>query len=199
VSEEYEFDHTIFSQPGKGDDSLFVQFRMFYVVDEAESKSQGRRICRDTEFVRIICPGDRLNIIDRPATREDKARFSRQYGLFTQNKEQRADGTPLAEWPVVTRGMAEELTYLGFTTVEQLACANEQHSDKIPAFSALKAKALGYLEIAKGNTAPLEKLSSELADQKQLTQQMADTVAALQAQVRILSKPERTDKERIAA
>jgi len=196
--EDFEFgevDSTLFSQPGKGDDTLFVQFRMDYVVDRAKSLEAGRKICHDVDFVKIICPGDRLNIIDRPATPEDKARFSRQYQLFMQHKEQRADGTPLAEWPVVTRGMAEELAYLGFTTVEQLASANEQHADKIPAFASLKSKAIGYLEIAKGSSAPLEKLTEEVQNQKFINQQLQDTINAMQAQIRLLSKPEKGDQK----
>src|SRR5574341_802190 len=45
-----------------------------FVVEPA-----GRLICRDVEFIRIITPGDRNKIVERPVEDADKKRFARRY------------------------------------------------------------------------------------------------------------------------
>lgn len=186
--EEFDSPSDIFSRPGAGDDKLYVQFYMSFVKDEAKSLEEGRPVFKDTEFCKIICPGDRLNIIDRPATVVDKKRFSKHYAAFKQDSVQRVDGTPLTEWPVVTRGMAEELKYFGFITVEQLAGANDTNGANLPMFHTLKAKAAAYLELAKGSTAPIETLTKKLEESDMRNKAMQESLDVLQAQVRALSK-----------
>jgi hypothetical protein len=188
--ETYEFDHNLFSKPGAGDESLYVQFYPSYMKDQTKSELEGRPMFKDTEFVKIFVPGDRNNIIDRPATAEDKMRFSKQYSVFKQGAEQRGEGTPLAEWPIVTRSMAEELKYLGFSTVEQIATARDDVVGKYH-LQDLKNRAVAYIELAKGSTAPIEQLSKKLeeaeANQRQMQVALDEVVAELRTTRRLLA------------
>lgn len=180
--ETYEFDHNLFSVQGAGDEKLFVQFHTAALKNEARSAEEGRPIFDETVFVKIFTPGDRNNIIDRPATEIDKRRFAKQFAQFEGNKEQ-VTGTPLAEWPIMSRSMAEELKYFGFQTVEQLAQASDQALSRMAGLSSFKAKAIAYLELAAGSTKPIEKLTSDLEQVKAENAQLAEAVRALQGQL----------------
>jgi hypothetical protein len=180
--EVYDYDHNLFSVQGAGDEKLFVQFHKSFLKNEGESIAQGRPIFDDTIFVKIFTPGDRNNIIDRPATEIDKRRFAKQFAAFEGDKEQ-TTGTPLAEWPVVSRSMAEELKYMGFVTVEQLANAGDAALSKMAGLSSFKAKAAAYLELAAGSTKPIEKLTSDLEQVKAENERLAEAVRTLQGQL----------------
>jgi hypothetical protein len=103
----------------EGDKKLHVTFYMSFVKNELKSAQEGHPIFDDIPFTRIFMPGDRTNIIDRPTRDTDQLRFPAQWSRFKNAQEQRAEGTPISEWPIVTRGQAEELKFLGFTTLSR--------------------------------------------------------------------------------
>src|SRR5687767_12230241 len=84
-------------------EKLFVRFGLHPKKDEEASRTAGRPIFTDTEYVEIMVPGDKQNIIHRPVTSEDRRRFARQYDAWLTGKGEQLVGTPLAEWPGVTR------------------------------------------------------------------------------------------------
>jgi len=176
----YDHDHNLFANPGAGDEKLYVQFYDHYLLDSSASALEGRKIFKDTTFVKIFSPGDKNNIIDRPATEEDKQRFAQRYAKFKANEEQRSEGTPLAEWPIISRSMAEELKYMGFDTVEQIAGASDTSVSKYGMLTNLRSRAAAYIEVAKGSTAPIDKLVSEAEDQRLMIKQLQETVLHLQ-------------------
>jgi hypothetical protein len=180
--EVYEYDHNLFSVEGAGDEKLFVQFHNDILKNETKSAAEGRPIYDDTIFVKIFTPGDRNNIIDRPATEIDKRRFHKQFAAFQGNKEQ-VTGTPLAEWPIMSRSMTEELRYFGFQTVEQLAQASDEATSRMAGLASFKAKAIAYLELAAGSTKPIEKLTGDLEQVKAENRQLAEAVKQLQGQL----------------
>jgi hypothetical protein len=100
------------------------QLAIFYkrpCVDAKASAEAGRTIKRDQTYVRIAPPGERLNIIDRPATRQDMMIWARQYAQFEQNQEQRPDGTPVELLHPDQPSIGQNLRAFGIHTVEQLA------------------------------------------------------------------------------
>lgn len=159
--ETLDYDHNLM-QSDEGDKKLFAIFYGSFVKDEAKSQEEGRYVAVDTVFIKIHMPGDRTNIIDRPIRPTDQYRFPQQWARYKASQEQRADGTPLSEWPIISRGQAEELKYLGFSTVEQIANASDNVS--MMGLTDLKNKARVYIELAKGNTAPTEKMMAELKE-----------------------------------
>lgn len=185
MPETIEYDHNVHTSNSE-DQKLHVVFYMNFVENEGKTKSEGHKMFDDTPFLKIFTPGDRSNIIDRPVRESDKLRFRQKWVQFTQNQEQRASGTPIVEWPIVTRGQAEELKYLGFDTVEQIAGANDNVN--YMGLQELKMKAKVYLETAKGNMAPIEQMSQELAEYKANNKVQTDAIELLKSQVAELTQ-----------
>lgn len=189
---EFDLDPALFAvgspnAPQPGDDKLFVKFYMGYVENPVKSEEMGRMFYDDVEFVRIMTPGDRNNIIDRPVRPSDKIRFSRQYMHYKETGGKVVEGTPLEEWPLVSRAMVENLKLEGFVTVEQLAGARDDVCLKFPGLMELKKRAGHYLELAKGN-APLTKLESELKERDNTIDTLRNQLTELSAKVNELSK-----------
>ena len=97
---------------------------IFYVDKQhnpAKSREAGRPIYDNIVFVRIGNPGERLNVVIRPATQGDMQRFALQWAQFQQKREQRPEGTPLnclfPENPALIGNFEGASVY----TVEQLA------------------------------------------------------------------------------
>lgn len=181
-----DYDHNLMTSDA-GDKKLFVQFYNSFVKDEKKSAEEGRYVAKDEAFIKIHVPGDRTNVIDRPVRPGDQYRFPEQWARFKNSEEQRATGTPLSEWGIISRGQAEELKYLGFSTVEQIAEAHDGRHNYM-GLQDLKNKAKVYLEIAKGNGAPTEamvKKQKELEEQNKVLSEslefMKVEVAALKA------------------
>lgn len=177
---ELEFDHNLFSNRNAGDDKLLVRFYSDILPDEEKSVAEGRRCFRDAEFVQIMVPGNKNNITIREARPEDKERFAKHYAAFKRGEDQQVSGYPLKEWPLVTRAMVEELKYLGFVTVEQIAEVNDSVASKIPGMRQMQQRAQNWLQAQK-SAAPMEKLQNEL-------QARDEAIAALQAQMEEMQK-----------
>lgn len=167
----------------EGDKKLYVVFRNHYVKDEVKSIAEGRFVSLPTVFCKIFVPGDRNNVVDRPVRPDDQFRFAQQWARFQAGQAQSAIGLPLEEWPAVTAGMIEELKYLGFQTVEQVADANDGAAQKFMGIQDLKNKAKAYLALANGDNAAITKMTAENAEMKAQNKILADTVAALNSKV----------------
>jgi len=177
MSDGLDFDDAQFVNPqaAQQDANLAVRFYTAPIQNQAKSVDEGRPIFDDTEMVEIRVRGDRNNIVQRPVREDDKRRFRDAYKSYTEGSAQLASGTPLAQWPIMSDSMVEELKYLGFYTVEQVSTASDAVCGKVPGLLTMKQKASAFLELAKG-TAPLEKLQEELKETK-------STNEALQAQI----------------
>lgn len=164
--ETLEFDHSLFQKPDAGDDSLFVVFYMGVIQNQGKSLDEGRPIFDDVECVRIMIPGDKNTVIDRPVEPNDKRRFAKQYAAFKEGKkeEEQLSGTRLREWPFLSRGQVEEMSYLGIKTVEQLAEVRDDIVTRIPGMLNLKRTAATWLQRSK-STAEAAQIAKQLADQ----------------------------------
>lgn len=161
-----EYDHTLFSRPDAGDESLVAFFYMGVTKNEAKSIEEGRHIFDDQEYVKIIIPGDKNNLIDRPASVQDKRRFAKQYALFKEGRseEDQISGTRLTEWPFLSRGQCEELRYLQIRTVEQLAEVRDDITSRVPGLTNLKKNAQVWLGKSK-SAAEAAKITKQIDDQ----------------------------------
>jgi hypothetical protein len=175
--ETFDHDPNLFTRPHAGDDSLFVVFYMGVLKNEAKSIEAGRPIFDDVECLRIIVPGDRNNIVDRPATMQDKQRFAKQYAMFKEGhkEEDQITGTRLTEWPFLTRGQCEEFRYLGLRTVEQLAEVRDDICSKVPGLTVLKRNAAMWLDKSKG-AAESAKVAKQLDEQTKRIQHLEDVI-----------------------
>jgi hypothetical protein len=169
------------------DSRLHVRFYMEPLEQTARSIKEGRRIFEDTEFIEIMIPGDKLNIIKRQVFDIDKQRFAQQYARFRQGLADQTVGTPLTELVFITAAKVKEYEYFGIKTVEQLAgCADGSDAgQRMMGFQGDKQKAAGFLQAAKGQ-APFNELSAKLENSEatieNLSRQLAEMNARLDAQ-----------------
>lgn len=181
----FEFDPNAFMPENQdaADKTLLVKFEYRPKQDSAETLKEGRPIFKDVLYIDIRAPGDRLGGICRPASQRDIDRFPEHYRRFmarTSDDTEKLVGTPLAEWPMVTRAQVEELAFLNVKTVEQLAEVADVHGARIMGINGLKEKAKNWLKVAKDNAAAMQ-LTEEL--------KVRDLqIAQLQEQVEVLAK-----------
>jgi hypothetical protein len=155
--------------PQNGDELLLVKFFTAPQQNPTKTAEENRPIFEDVTWISITPPGDRTSIIERVATQMDINRFPRHYQAYKNRKSQETvSGTPLSEWPGITRSQVEELKYFNTHTIEQLIGMSDAHSGNIMGIRALQEKAKTYLEGAKvaADAEKLLKSQEEIADLK---------------------------------
>ncbi len=116
-----------------GDDrSVYAEFFKDAILDQAKTQEQGRPIYRDVDMLRMMFPGDNTKEVVRivrlhqegnqPA---DPDRFPRQWAAFQAQEAQSQSGTPIEQWPPISKAQSLELKGLKIYTVEQLAAVSD--------------------------------------------------------------------------
>lgn len=161
-----------------GDDKeCYVEFRLEAVHMQADSEKEGRPIYKDFPYIRIMFPGDKTKVVDRPVTDNDKIRFPNQWAAFERQGEQVQSGTPITEWSILTKSQALEMKAIGIHTVEHLANVSDQNLTWLGA-REYRDKARAWLEAAKGTSAIVTQLQAQIEALK------ADLEASKEAKVR---------------
>lgn len=154
---------------------------MHAVMDAVKSAEAGRPIFIEKEYVEIVVPGDKDNTICRPVRTNpipDARRFPRQYEAFKSGLEQSVVGTPLAQWPGITRAQVEELRYFKVSTVEQLADMPDTAAQNFAGLVALRQAAKVYLERAAGSAVDT-KLQAALAEKDNQIAALSDALTKM--------------------
>lgn len=163
----------------EADKALLVKFFTKPRMDKARSKEEGRPIFRDVEYIDIKIPGNRSAGASRPATKEDKQRFHEHYKLFQDRVDQDTlEGTPLLEWPPISRSQAEELAFFHVKTVEQLATMSDTQVSKFMGLISLREQAKLWLEKA-GEDKKFFEVNNELDAMKQENAALSERVGML--------------------
>jgi hypothetical protein len=155
---------TDFRDPASPRAPAIPRFKTEAVHLPFRSRTAGRPIYEDREFVEILIPGDRRSMAVEPVTDEHKTRWPDAYAAFRAGRETPLEGTPLADWPnsALTRSKVEELAYFNIRTVEHLAAVNDAQLGNIGMGAReLRQAARAFLEVARTGTGPLERLVSE--------------------------------------
>ena len=115
-----------------------------------------------------MIPGDNLTEIDTYAQESHKQRFPRQWAHYQNQVAIHQDiiGTPLEQWPQVTRSQADELRGLKFHTVESIADCSDQQLQRIGMVAGMsphnfREKAKAFLNLA-SNSAEVAQREAEL-------------------------------------
>jgi len=150
------------------DARLAVQFYKKSVKQEDASNEAGRPIFKEFDFVRIMIPGDNLTEIDTYAQESHKVRFPRQWAHYQNQVANHEDivGTPLEQWPQITRSQADELRGLKFHTVESIADCSDLQMQRIGMVAgmsphAFREKAKAFLNLAT-NSADVAQREAEM-------------------------------------
>jgi hypothetical protein len=178
------------------DARLAVQFYKKSMKQEDASNEAGRPIFKEFDFVRIMIPGDNLTEIDTYAQESHKQRFPRQWAHYQNQVAGHEDivGTPLDQWPQVTRSQAEELRGLKFYTVESIADCSDQQLQRIGMVAGMsphnfRLKAKAFLNLA-NDSAEVAQRESELQalreENAKIKSETEAKLAAMQEQVSAL-------------
>lgn len=166
-----DYNHEDF-QSNQGDATAMVRFYQKSYPDEAKTKEEGRPIFKDVDIIEIRFPGDK-DYKARPVREGDKRRWPRHWEAYQAriSQEDIVEGTPLSEWPQITRSQVEELAFYNVKTVEQLVEMSDSHAQQFMGINNLRRKAQEWLDAAeKGKAA--EELQAELAKRDELLVQM---------------------------
>jgi hypothetical protein len=106
---------------GGGVAGQVANFYLYPVPDPIASAAQGIPIKKNLVYIQVAPPGERLNIIRRPATSQDRQIWAHQYAQFEKNQEQQAPGTPIELLYPENPALAQTLRANGVQTVQQLA------------------------------------------------------------------------------
>lgn len=159
----------------------------FYVLPvqlEFASSEAGRPIFEDREFVDIIIPGDRRAMAHHPVNDEHRNRWPKEYAAFKAGKEAPLEGTPLLQWPGMTRSRVEELAYFHIRTVEELALVNDHQLQNLGMGARQeREKAKLFLEAARTGSAPLEKMIRRIEEQAREIERLQRELMAANAEI----------------
>lgn len=152
-----------------GDDKgLFVEFYTEAVKSPFKSEQANRPIYEDTPYVRILFPGDTTKRVERPVDLHgsetkpsDPQRWPQQWAAYQNQQVQTQIGTPITEWPAVSKSQALNLKAMNVHTVEGLAEVSDAGLTWLGA-RELREKARAYLAAAAGG-AELSKAQAENA------------------------------------
>lgn len=180
-----DFNHEDFTTQGTSaaDKTLLVKFYVRPKQNQAASKKEGRPIFKDVEYIDIKVPGTRSGGACRPATQGDKQRFPEHYTAFKNRIEGAEEmvGTPLSEWPQISRSRIEEMAFFHIKTVEQLANMADAQVSQFMGGYDLKRKAAEWLEQVEDEK-PFIALENQIGELREQNKQLQESVAALMEQ-----------------
>jgi len=147
------------------------------VYNAWETKQQGRPIYDDKVYCKYRAGGNTLLEMDVPSTNVHENRFHRQWAKFQAGHgadAQRATGTPLDQWPILTPSAIEELKGLKFYSIDQIAAASDQQ---------LQVLGMGFLDMGPFTLRTRAKAYLDNARDSALPQAQAAEMAALKAEM----------------
>lgn len=169
------------------------------------SEREGRPVFDEVVYVEVIAPGSggaspvfeairfwAKELGQPPRRTAHYEKYKTFVDQFLSNEEAgKLSGTPLSEWPEISRSLAATLKAAGIHTVEALANIGDTRLTLVgPDGRTWREKANAFLEAAKdasyatGLAADVQHLREELADKNRQVEELAAQVAALQATVR---------------
>ena len=172
------------SDESNADSRLQVRFYRKPVHQEQESLDAGRPIYKEFDFVHICVAGDTLTEIDTFALQQHKTRFPIQWANYMNRQganDEEVVGTPVSEWPLVSKSQAEELRAMKFYTVESIANASDQQLQRMGMAAGMspysfRDKAKAFLNLAT-TSAETDKRESEInALKEELAKKDLETV-----------------------
>lgn len=166
-------------QPGAPDNCI-PRFFIDAVPDKARSEEQGRQCFREVEKVEIIIPGDKNNRPIHKVNDEHRRRWPDAYAKFQKTREETyGDGTPLEQYPALSKAMVLEMKAMGILTVEALAGLDDQAAENIRGGRQIRERARQYIQPPSETEAELRKT---VHDQAQTISEMKTRIDTLERQ-----------------
>lgn len=162
---------------------LVIRFELRPELNQAKSDAEARPVYDEVEYIEIRSPNDPLTIIERPVEAKDKALYPRAYKSFKEGTADAISGTPLKEWPPISKSLTEQLAFKGIRSVEQFAEISDDACQHLGhGFLTLRNKAIAWLEKAKDGS-QVTKMAAELAKRdleiSSLQRQLSELISRL--------------------
>jgi len=148
------------SQPKKRYSGANIKFFYAYNENREKSMKEGRPIFDEIPSISIQWPG--MDETVRRIEPQDMQEYPELYARFKAGSEPVTEGTPMAEWPMMTGSAMRELQYMGFKTVEQIAAATDEVKRKLGPLSKFVKLAQDWLAAAKSDQNEVVKLKQLL-------------------------------------
>jgi hypothetical protein len=160
------------------DKKLHVRFFIKALEQTADSIKADRRVFADTEYIEIMCPGDKGSIIKRQVFDMDRKRFPQQYARFQQGIADQTIGTPLNELTFISASKVKEYEFFNIRTVEQLSATADgsKAAQAMMGFNQDKQKANVFLSASAG-MAPVNELRAKIDERDAVIETMQRTLA----------------------
>ncbi len=130
------------------DKDVVAVFHMGTRFNEVKSKEAGAPIFDRLPFLKVIHPGEPLNVYDQPVREQDKWRFRQQWEAFEKGGEQSVSGTPLAILFPWNPEIVESMAAVHIRTIEQLANLSDTAKQNVMFGQNLSQKAKEFLSVA---------------------------------------------------
>lgn len=108
-----------------GDGKQIVTFYTRSVANKVKSVEMGRPVYDPVVYMKLQHPGDKLFVLDQPATRDNMDRFPAAWKRYREGKTEMESGTPLAMMFPGNPEIVDNLSHLGLYTVEHLAAVSD--------------------------------------------------------------------------
>lgn len=164
----------------KFDAQLPVRFEWFDEEDPAETKRCGYPRYKRIQIIRTLIPGSKDERVDRVRA-EHKHRFPRAWAAFLAGEEGVVDGTPLKDFPGLTKDDVSTLTHFHVLSVEQLASmSDEQVGNLGHGWRARRDGAKTWMS-ARRAAQPVAELNAQLEEERSRRAELEARLAALEA------------------
>jgi hypothetical protein len=179
------------------DKGLFVEFRSEPIYNEFQSKASGKATYDTRVMVRIYTPGDKTKVVDRIAKLTDEEgmqdvptdpqRWPLQWAAFQNGVKAEMEGTPLSQWPMITRQQVQEFNAFNIYTVEQLSEVSDVALDGLGhGGRSLRDGAIAWLSQARDDGA----IARIQAQHEQEMQALKDRMDGLMAMLEEKTEPD---------
>jgi hypothetical protein len=166
---------------------LSATFFLEAVEDPAATAEQGRPIFKEEEWVRIMVPGDKDNIVVRSVRPVDKELYAAQYAAFKNRMEQPVIGTPLDKIPFLSKPRVMEFNSLGLKTAEQVRDMSDTIAAKFMDAHGIRKRIADFLAAA-SEGAPAQKLQAELEERDAKIAQLMQAIEQQGEKIEQLTK-----------
>ena len=161
---------------------LRVRFFIEELPDDKATAAAGHLKTYAMECIEIRQVGDDLTAATHPVTNEIKQRFPQEYQKWVSTKNNDfIDGTPLSAWPMISKGIVQEMNSVGIRSVENLAAVSDANIARFIDGHLWRKKAQTWLS-ASQNTGEAMRLAAE-------NEQLKDRMAQLEARIAMLPIP----------
>lgn len=177
---------------GSPDDDRKLHVRFFNKPVEQTAKSivEGRRVFADTEYIEIMIPGDKHNLVRRQVFKRDRDRFPQQYAKFRQGMADQTIGTPLSELSFLSAAKVKEYEFFNIRTAEQLVATadSSKAGQGMMGFPQDKQKAEAFINSAAG-LAPVNELRAKVEERDAVIETMQRQLAEMNTKLEKQAKP----------